>query len=70
MAQEDLEAIGAVVLASACGPCIGRWERSSVDDGEPNTILTSYNQNSSGRNDTNHNTHSFVTSPEIVTVRD
>eukprot|EP00241_Pyramimonas_parkeae_P002948 CAMPEP_0114259276 /NCGR_PEP_ID=MMETSP0058-20121206/19805_1 /TAXON_ID=36894 /ORGANISM="Pyramimonas parkeae, CCMP726" /LENGTH=736 /DNA_ID=CAMNT_0001374309 /DNA_START=184 /DNA_END=2394 /DNA_ORIENTATION=+ len=67
-ALEDLEAIGAVVLASACGPCIGRWERSSVDDGEPNTILTSYNQNSSGRNDTNHNTHSFVTSPEIVTA--
>jgi len=61
-----LEAIGGVVLANACGPCIGQWKRHDVAFGEKNSILTSYNRNFSGRNDANPGTHSFVTSPEIV----
>lgn len=61
-----LEAIGGLVLANACGPCIGQWKRHDVTFGEKNSILTSYNRNFSGRNDANPGTHSFVTSPEIV----
>jgi len=63
---EVLEAIGGVVLANACGPCIGQWKRHDVAFGEKNSILTSYNRNFSGRNDANPGTHSFVASPEIV----
>lgn len=61
-----LEAIGGMVLANACGPCIGQWKRHDVTFGEKNSILTSYNRNFSGRNDANPGTHSFVASPEIV----
>jgi aconitate hydratase len=61
-----LEEIGGLVLANACGPCIGQWKRHDVSMGEKNTILTSYNRNFSGRNDANPGTHSFVASPEIV----
>jgi len=64
----QLEASGAVVLANACGPCIGQWKRHDVKMGEKNTILTSYNRNFTGRNDANPATHSFVASPEIVTA--
>ena len=63
---EDLEGIGGLVLANACGPCIGQWKRHDVAFGEKNSILTSYNRNFSGRNDANPGTHSFVASPEIV----
>lgn len=63
---ETLEAIGGLVLANACGPCIGQWKRHDVTAGEKNSILTSYNRNFSGRNDANPGTHSFVASPEIV----
>ncbi len=63
---ELLEAIGGLVLANACGPCIGQWKRTDVQFGEKNTILTSYNRNFSGRNDANPGTHSFVASPELV----
>lgn len=63
---EALEAIGGMVLANACGPCIGQWRRKDVAYGEKNTILTSYNRNFSGRNDANPGTHSFVASPEVV----
>ncbi len=63
---ELLEAIGGLVLANACGPCIGQWKRTDVAFGEKNTILTSYNRNFSGRNDANPGTHSFVASPELV----
>lgn len=62
----DLEAIGATVLANACGPCIGQWERRDVADGEPNAILTSYNRNFPKRNDGNPQTLSFIASPETV----
>ncbi len=62
----DLEAIGATVLANACGPCIGQWERSDIEQGETNVIINSYNRNFPKRNDGNANTLSFVTSPETV----
>jgi aconitate hydratase len=64
----DLEAIGATVLANACGPCIGQWERSDMKKGEKNSILTSYNRNFPARNDGNPGTHSFIASPEVVTA--
>ncbi|MFA6915675.1 MAG: aconitate hydratase [Parachlamydiales bacterium] len=63
---KELEEIGGLVLANACGPCIGQWKRHDVTYGEKNSILTSYNRNFSGRNDANPGTHSFVASPEIV----
>lgn len=63
---DALQGIGGLVLANACGPCIGQWKRHDVAFGEKNSILTSYNRNFSGRNDANPGTHSFVASPEIV----
>ncbi len=62
----DLEAIGATVLANACGPCIGQWKRSDVSEGEPNSIMNSYNRNFPKRNDGNPGTLSFIASPETV----
>ncbi|MHB8416049.1 MAG: aconitate hydratase [Acidiferrobacteraceae bacterium] len=62
----DLTAIGASVLANACGPCIGQWERADVAKGVPNSILTSYNRNFPRRNDGNPLTHAFIASPEVV----
>jgi aconitate hydratase len=62
----DLEAIGATVLANACGPCIGQWSRDDVAEGQANVIVTSYNRNFPKRNDGNPNTLAFVTSPETV----
>jgi aconitate hydratase len=62
----DLESIGATVLANACGPCIGQWDRIAVPDGTPNTIVTSYNRNFQRRNDGNTGTKAFLASPEIV----
>lgn len=64
----DFEKVGAVVLANACGPCIGQWNRKDVKQGEKNTILTSYNRNFTGRNDANPGTHAFIASPELVTA--
>jgi len=60
--------IGGVVLANACGPCIGQWARHGAEKGEKNSIITSFNRNFSKRADGNPNTHSFVASPEIVTA--
>ena len=62
----DFEAIGATVLANACGPCIGQWDRTDVTEGEANTIVTSYNRNFPKRNDGLASTLAFVTSPETV----
>ena len=64
--DETLEAVGGLVLANACGPCIGQWDRRDVDKGEKNTIVSSYNRNFTGRNDANPATHSFVASPEVM----
>lgn len=63
-----LREIGGVVLANACGPCIGQWDRKDVPKGTKNTIVSSYNRNFTGRNDANPQTHAFVTSPELVTA--
>lgn len=63
---KDLEAIGATVLANACGPCIGQWSRSDIEDGEKNVIVNSFNRNFPKRNDGNAATLAFVTSPETV----
>ena len=62
------EQIGGVVLANACGPCIGQWSRHNADKEEKNSIMTSFNRNFARRNDGNPNTHGFVASPEIVTA--
>lgn len=62
----DLEAIGATVLANACGPCIGQWERAKEITDKANTIVNSFNRNFPKRNDGSANTLSFVTSPDTV----
>ncbi len=62
------EDINGVVLANACGPCIGQWARHNSDKQEKNSIMTSFNRNFAKRNDGNPNTHGFVASPEIVTA--
>src|SRR6266540_3212496 len=62
----DLEAIGASVLANACGPCIGQWKRDDIEMGDRNTIVTSYNRNFPRRNDGNAETLAFIGSPETV----
>lgn len=64
--MESLKAIGATVLANACGPCIGQWSRPELKKGEPNTIVTSYNRNFPGRNDGRRETMNFIGSPELV----
>ena len=56
------------MLANACGPCIGQWERTDIVKGEKNSILTSYNRNFPARNDGNPSTYAFIASPEVVTA--
>ncbi len=65
---QEFEKIGGVILANACGPCIGQWARHRTNSEPKNSILTSYNRNFAKRNDGDPNTHSFVASPEIVTA--
>lgn len=60
--------MGGVVLANACGPCIGQWARHVSDPAKKNTIVTSFNRNFAKRNDGLSSTHAFVASPEIVTA--
>lgn len=60
--------MGGVVLANACGPCIGQWARHGAEKQEKNSIITSFNRNFAKRADGNPNTHSFVASPEVVTA--
>jgi aconitate hydratase A / 2-methylisocitrate dehydratase len=64
--METLKDVGALVLANACGPCIGQWQRPELKAGEPNTIVTSFNRNFPGRNDGRRETMSFMGSPELV----
>ncbi len=64
--MKTFEAVGATVLANACGPCIGQWKRDDIKTGDKNTILTSFNRNFRGRNDANMETLAFIGSPEIV----
>merc|ERR1712117_214458 len=63
---DTMREFGGIVLANACGPCIGQWDRRNVKKGEKNTIVTSYNRSFTGRNDANPATHGFVTSPEMT----
>ncbi len=65
---KTFETIGGVVLANACGPCIGQWARHTNDPEKKNSIMTSFNRNFAKRNDGNPNTHAFVASPEITTA--
>jgi aconitate hydratase len=65
---DTFEQMGGVVLANACGPCIGQWARHGAEKQERNSIITSFNRNFAKRADGNPNTHSFVASPEIVTA--
>lgn len=62
----DLRSIGATVLANACGPCIGQWDRQMIDPAQPNSIVSSFNRNFARRNDGNSSTKSFLASPEVV----
>ncbi len=65
---KTLQDFGGVILANACGPCIGMWKRMDVKTGERNTIVTSFNRNFAKRNDGNPDTLAFVASPEITTA--
>ena len=62
------EEMGGVVLANACGPCIGQWARHNAANLPENSIMTSFNRNFAKRTDGNPKTHGFVASPEIVTA--
>lgn len=64
--MQTLNAVGATVLANACGPCIGQWKRDDIKQGDKNTIVTSFNRNFRGRNDANNETLAFIGSPEMV----
>ncbi|MCP5002631.1 MAG: aconitate hydratase [Planctomycetes bacterium] len=65
---DTFEKIGGLILANACGPCIGQWQRHNDDQKKRNSIITSFNRNFKKRNDGNPNTYAFVASPEIVTA--
>ena len=66
--MQSLKSIDGVVLANACGPCIGQWRRAASETAAPNTIVTSYNRNFPARNDGSATTMNFIGSPEIVTA--
>ncbi len=65
---DTFKEFGGVVLANACGPCIGQWDRRDIKKGDKNTIVSSFNRNFTSRNDGNPSTHAFVASPEMVTA--
>jgi len=65
---KTFKSAGATVLANACGPCIGQWNRTDVPMGTKNSIVTSYNRNFAKRNDGNPGTHCYVASPELTTA--
>lgn len=65
---QDFEDVGGIMLANACGPCIGQWSRDDFKKGERNTIINSFNRNFRARNDANPETLGFIGSPEIVTA--
>jgi aconitate hydratase len=62
----DFEKAGALIMANACGPCIGQWKRNTDDNTRSNSIVTSFNRNFAKRADGNPNTHAFVASPELT----
>lgn len=64
----EFESVGGIVMANACGPCIGQWKREIDVPERPNSIITSFNRNFAKRADGNPNTHIFIGSPEMVTA--
>ncbi len=58
--------IGATVLANACGPCIGQWNRPELEKNKKNSIVTTFNRNFPGRNDGQRTTLNFIGSPEMI----
>ncbi|MDH5568936.1 MAG: aconitate hydratase [Nitrosopumilus sp.] len=64
--MDSLKEIGATVLANACGPCIGQWNRPELENEEKNTIVTTFNRNFPGRNDGHRSTLNFIGSPEMI----
>jgi aconitate hydratase len=64
--MDSLKDIGATVLANACGPCIGQWNRPELEKDQQNTIVTTFNRNFPGRNDGRRNTLNFIGSPEMI----
>lgn len=66
--MEIMKKAGGIVLANACGPCIGQWDRQDIKKGDRNSIITSYNRNFTARNDANPQTHAFVASPDLVSA--
>ena len=64
--RDDFMQIGAVIMANACGPCIGQWKRHTDDPTRKNSIVTSFNRNFAKRADGNPNTYAFVASPELT----
>ena len=64
--MESLKGIGATVLANACGPCIGQWNRPEIVENQRNTIVTTFNRNFPGRNDGRRSTLNFIGSPEMI----
>ena len=65
---KTLSDFGGLILANACGPCIGMWKRMDIKNGDKNTIVTSFNRNFAKRNDGNPETLAFVASPELTTA--
>lgn len=65
---KTLTDFGGMVLANACGPCIGMWKRMDNPSNERNSIVISFNRNFAKRNDGNPNTLAFIASPEITTA--
>lgn len=66
--MQDFTDIGGIVMANACGPCIGNWDRTDIKKGQTNAIITSFNRNFPKRNDGNAETLAFIGSPELVTA--
>lgn len=64
--MDEFQEIGAVIMANACGPCIGQWKRHTDDPTRKNSIVTSFNRNFAKRADGNPNTYAFVASPELT----
>jgi aconitate hydratase len=65
---DDFKKAGAIVMANACGPCIGQWKRHTDDNERKNAIVTSFNRNFRRRADGNPNTYAFIGSPELTTA--
>ena len=64
--MDSLKEIGATVLANACGPCIGQWNRPELEKNKKNSIVTTFNRNFPGRNDGQRSTLNFIGSPEMI----